>query len=68
MNRQDIQALRLKMGLSRNQFAYRLGTTERTVFRWEEEGRKPSPMALKLLSMLAEEVFGGGAKNLRGSR
>ena len=58
MNGQEVQALRKKMGLSRNQFAHRIGTTERTVFRWEDEGKQPSPMALKLLEMLSEEVYG----------
>ena len=56
MNGRDVQSLRFKMGLSRNQFAHRIGATERTVFRWEEEGKKPSPMALRLLEMLSGKI------------
>ncbi len=66
MNGRDVQSLRLKMGLSRNQFAYRIGATERTVFRWEEEGKKPSPMALRLLEMLSEKIS-IGVDNSRGN-
>ena len=51
MNAQEIRELRLKLGLTQEAFARKLGVSFFTVSRWETSKRKPSPMAVTLLKM-----------------
>lgn len=44
------------MNLTRVQFAYMLGTTELTVWRWENGAAKPEGAAAALLSALEQQV------------
>jgi len=52
MNEMDIKELRLKLGLSQEEFAHKLGVTLSTVNRWEKGHFKPSKLALKALKKL----------------
>lgn len=42
MTKEEIQAIRLKRGLSQERFAALLGTTVTTINRWEKGKAKPS--------------------------
>jgi len=44
--------LRMRLSLTQEQFAYRLGVTVSTVSRWECGHRAPSPLAAKALAYL----------------
>ena len=54
MNAEQIKQLRIRLGLTQEQFAYKIGVSWATVCRWEH-GRKPSPLALKALQKLAKK-------------
>jgi len=56
MDAQAIKALRLKMGLTQEDFAHRLGVTLPTVSRWEHGKSKPSRLAKKALEEVMKEV------------
>lgn len=51
-----IRELRRRQGLTQEQFAARLGVTCPTVNRWENRRAKPSPVALKLIRALLNEI------------
>jgi DNA-binding transcriptional regulator YiaG len=50
----DPKALRLKMGLTQQDFAEVMGCSISTIQKWEGGVSKPNRMARKLLSLLAE--------------
>ena len=50
----EIRQIRLKMNLTQEQFAELLGVDPRSVSRWENGHHKPSPMAQKLMDMIAK--------------
>ena len=54
MTAQEIKELRLRLGLTQEQFAHLVGTTWTTVNRWEH-GRPPSPLALEKLIKLSKK-------------
>lgn len=47
------------MGLTQEQFAAKVGVTFSTVNRWENGKGTPSPLALRRIEELSEEVAGG---------
>lgn len=51
-----VRRLRRKLGLTQEQMAERLGTTNITVHHWEHGQRAPSPMASKLIGMLEQTI------------
>jgi transcriptional regulator with XRE-family HTH domain len=51
-----IKELRLKLGLTQEQFAARAGVTFSTVNRWESGKSKPSPLAMRRIEELMEHV------------
>jgi putative transcriptional regulator len=51
-----IRHLRRQLNLSQEQFAGRLGVSFKTVNRWENGHTTPSPMALKLIAALIEDM------------
>ena len=53
MTPEQIVALRLALGLTRQLFAVRVGVAQMTVYRWEEGKSTPRPMALKRLKFMA---------------
>ena len=56
-NNSPIARRRIAAGLTQTQLAERLGVTQLTVSRWENEGRIPRrPMLYKLAEMLACEL------------
>ena len=52
----DVKQLRGRLGLTQEQLAHKLGVTVKTVNRWEMGRAKPSPLAVKQLSQLSEQV------------
>ncbi len=50
----QIRALRDRLGLTQEQFAYRLGVTFSTVNRWENNHATPSRLALRALQSLLD--------------
>jgi DNA-binding transcriptional regulator YiaG len=48
--------LRHLMGLTQEQFASALGVTYTTVNRWENAHIQPSPLALKQIKLMLEEI------------
>ena len=54
MTPKQIKELRERLGLSRTEFAARLGLTESAIHYWEHGERKPSGTALTLMRMLEE--------------
>jgi len=53
----DVGKLRKALGLTRLAFANRLGTTERTVFRWENGQARPQGQLMRdAIAALAAEV------------
>lgn len=54
MTPQEIIQLRLRLGLTQEQFAHKLGVTHVTVNRWENGKAKPSNLAKQALLNLAE--------------
>lgn len=51
-----LRSLRQLMGLTQEQFAAVLGVTYTTVNRWENARMQPSPLALKQLRTLLQEM------------
>jgi putative transcriptional regulator len=51
-----IRDLRARLGLTQEKFAARLGVTFPTINRWENGRAKPSPLALRQIQMLAQEL------------
>lgn len=49
MTPEDIQAIRKKLGVTQEKFAYLLGTTTTTVNRWENGKVTPSRLYIKEL-------------------
>jgi DNA-binding transcriptional regulator YiaG len=49
----DIKRVRVRMGLSQTVFADLVGASASTVRAWERGARKPSAMALRLISLAA---------------
>lgn len=56
----DIAALRKKLGLNLKEFGERMGVTEATACRWENETRRPDYEKLVELSNLAERYSNNG--------
>ena len=52
MTPEQIKALRVKMDLHVDAFAARIGVNRATVYRWENENKKPQGAALKALQRL----------------
>jgi putative transcriptional regulator len=52
-----VKNLRLLLGLTQEEFAHKLGVGFVTVNRWENKHNKPSRMAMKILTALAEETI-----------
>ena len=57
MDRKTIKELRVKLGLTQEQLAQKLGVTFVTVNRWENGKTKPSALAIKALKDLESEVM-----------
>ncbi|MBW4600793.1 MAG: helix-turn-helix domain-containing protein [Calothrix sp. FI2-JRJ7] len=51
-----LRELRIKVGLTQEQFAAALGVTYTTVNRWENGRSKPSPMAQRLIQKMQQEI------------
>ena len=49
---QEIKSVRNRLGLTREEFAHRLGVTFSTVNRWENGHAKPSRLAARALRSL----------------
>jgi len=54
MQGEQVKVLRLKLGLTQEDFAHRLGVTLCTVNRWENNKSIPSRLALKQLEKIEE--------------
>ena len=52
MTPEQITALRLALGLTRQLFAVRVGVAQMTVYRWEQGRSTPRGLALKRLRVL----------------
>jgi len=52
MNAKDIKELRLRLGMSQEKFAYKLGVSVPTVSRWERGTFKPSQLGELRLKQL----------------
>ncbi len=55
MTPKEIRELRLKMGLTQAQFAYKIGVQVGTVARWEAGNFTPTPLAQRQLDKLAKK-------------
>lgn len=53
---ETVKELRARMGLSQEKFAAEVGVTASTVNRWENERGKPSPLAVKQIETLKEQL------------
>lgn len=53
------EAIRVKLQLSRSEFARALGINERTVARWEEEGVSPSGLAAEVIRAVSAAIDSG---------
>ncbi len=53
-----VKDLRLSFGLTQEQFAAKVGVTFSTVNRWENGRGRPSPLAMRQIDALLEEVAG----------
>lgn len=54
MQGEQIKALRIRLGLTQEEFAHRLGVTLCTVNRWENNKSIPSRLAVRQLEMIGE--------------
>jgi DNA-binding transcriptional regulator YiaG len=54
--RRKIRALRLKLGLTQEQFAAKVGVTFSTVNRWESGKSKPSPLAMRQIKEMMDRT------------
>lgn len=52
----DVAALRLKLGLSQDEFAARFGLSPKVVRNWEQGRNKPDGPAQVLLSVIAKRA------------
>lgn len=48
----DIKQIRLRLGLSQEALAHKIGVTFQTINRWERGLNKPSPLALEKIRKL----------------
>ena len=55
MTAQEIKELRIRLGLTQEQFAQKVGVSFATLNKWERGKTKPSPLALKVLVKLAKQ-------------
>lgn len=62
---QLIRELRLELGLTQEQFAAELGVVFPTVNRWENGRAQPSPLALKQVERMLQELGEPGQKILK---
>lgn len=53
-----LKELRSKLGLTQEQFAAKVGVTFSTVNRWENGKGKPSPLAMRQIEELIENMAG----------
>ncbi|MCY7321561.1 MAG: helix-turn-helix transcriptional regulator [Phormidesmis sp. CAN_BIN36] len=51
-----VREFRLRLGLTQEEFAAKLGVTFPTVNRWENRRAKPSRMAIKLIEALLRQT------------
>jgi putative transcriptional regulator len=51
-----VRELRFRLGLTQEQFAAKLGVTFVSVNRWENSKTQPSPMAMRLMRLMLEEI------------
>jgi putative transcriptional regulator len=51
-----ISGLRFRLGLTQEQFAAKLGVTFVSVNRWENGKTQPSPMAMRLIRLMLEDL------------
>ena len=56
-----VRELRKRTGLSQEKFAARLGVTFPTINRWEKGKAKPSPLGLKQIEMLLQDIGESGS-------
>ena len=56
MNGMEIKQLRLKLGLTQDQLAKKIGVTFLSVNRWEREKSHPSPLAMEKILALKEKT------------
>lgn len=56
MDKGAIKELRLKLGLSQEGLARKLGVSVLTVRRWERGSSKPSPLALQRIEEVMKET------------
>jgi putative transcriptional regulator len=54
--RRLVHELRARTGLTQEQFAAKLGVTFPTINRWENGRARPSPLALKQIEALLQEL------------
>jgi len=52
----EVKELRTQLGLTQLQLAVKIGVAIATVSRWENEHKKPSPMALARLRQLEKRI------------
>ncbi len=64
----SVKETRQKMGLTQQEFAYRLGVAVSTVARWESGDKTPSRMARTLIRLLLEEFIKKGESKSDDSR
>jgi len=55
MTAQEIKELRIRLNLTQEQFAWKLGVTSQTISRWECGRFSPTPLALRVLLRLAKK-------------
>lgn len=53
---ETVKELRARMGLSQEKFAAEVGVTASTVNRWENQRGNPSPLAVKQIETLKEQL------------
>lgn len=51
----DVQAIRKKLGLSQEEFAYYFGVSVRTLQDWEQHRHRPNQTAINFLRVVAKE-------------
>lgn len=51
-----IRNLRAKLGLTQEQFAAKVGVTWSTVNRWENDRGRPSPLAMRRIEELQDQI------------
>lgn len=60
MNRKEIpnmvKTIRHRLGLTQEQLAQKIGVSFSTANEWENNKRKPSPLAIKQLELLIKEI------------